>query len=145
MVSMALQLSRLPEMSLPELRQKWTEVFRSESPHPHNRTFMIQRIAHEVQLRRYGGLDEKAFRRLAEYVDEAPPRHGVQVLPGTVFVRRWGNEEHRVTALARGFEYKEVRYKSLTEVARVITGTHWSGPLFFGLTRHAAKRKGGWR
>lgn len=65
----------------------------------------------------------------------------VQVVPGTVLVREFDRREHRVTAQADGtFEYEGRRYKSLSAVARHITGTQWSGPLFFGITKNKPKR-----
>ena len=65
----------------------------------------------------------------------------VQVVPGTVLVREFDNREHRVTALADGgFEYEGRRFKSLSGVARHITGSQWSGPLFFGITKNKPTR-----
>jgi hypothetical protein len=150
MVSIAVQISRLPDMSLAQLRERWKEVFQTDSPNLQNREFLIQRIAHQLQLRRYGGLDEKSQIRLKGYVDETTRRERgetrvSQPLPGTVLIRTYQNEEHRVLVLHKGFEYQQVQYRSLTEVAKAITGTHCSGPLFFGLVRKVEAKKGGRR
>lgn len=127
-------------MNLAQLRDVWREVFQTESPIQQNRAFMIQRIAHQLQLRRYGGLDEVSQQRLKGYVDETTRRTREEVRivrprPGTVIVRQYKNEEHRVLVLPRGFEYRQIHYKSLSEVAKLITGNHCSGPMFFGLVR----------
>lgn len=149
MVSVAIQISRLPDMTLVQLRETWKEVFKTDSPSLQNRDFLIQRIAHQLQVRRYGGLDDKSQERLKGYVDETTRRLRAEAnisrpLPGTILVRNYQNEEHRVLVLHKGFEYRQVQYRSLTEVAKIITGTHCSGPLFFGLVRENRKpSKGG--
>jgi hypothetical protein len=56
-----------------------------------------------------------------------------RIKPGTRLIRQWDGQTHQVTVAEEGFEYKGERYKSLSEIARLITGTRWSGPLFFGL------------
>lgn len=144
MASVAVQISRLPDMGHAELLQKWKEIFSSECPCPQNRQFIIQRVAHQLQVRRYGHLDETARKRLAGYAEDVPQKvqseHKIsRPLPGTIIVRQYHNEEHRVVVLHRGFEYRDVQYNSLTEVAKVITGTHCSGPMFFGLARRPKK------
>ncbi len=140
MVSVAIQISRLPDLDLRDLSSSWRETFGSDSPHPNNRQYMIQRISHELQVRRYGGLDRIAQKRLAEFAEDTPQKilnekKIVRPLPGTVILRTWHGVEHRVVVLHRGFEYQNVQYHSLTEVAKVITGAHCSGPMFFGLSR----------
>ncbi len=144
MVSVAVQIARLPDASMGELREMWREIFSGDSPHPNNRQFMAQRIAHQLQVNRYGSLDELNRKRLSEHAEDLPYKvrseHRIsRPLPGTVIVRQWHGVEHRVVVLHRGFEYRHVQYNSLTEIARVITGAHWSGPLFFGLARRPAK------
>ncbi len=142
MVSLAVRISRLPDMSLPQLREAWREVFQTESPIQQNREFMIQRIAHQLQLRRYGGLDDLSQQRLKGYVNETSKRLRDEAkisrpMPGTVLARQYKGEEHRVLVLHHGFEYRQVQYRSLTDVAKAITGTHCSGPQFFGLVRES--------
>ena len=144
MVSVAVQIARLPDANMEELRHLWREVFGSASPHPNNRQFMSLRIAHQLQVNRYGSLDALNRKRLQDYAEDLPKKirseHRIsRPLPGTVIVRQWHGVEHRVMVLHRGFEYRDVQYNSLTEIAHVITGAHWSGPLFFGLARRPAK------
>lgn len=146
MASLAIQIARLPDHSMSDLRMLWREVFGFPCPHGNNRMFMMRRIAHAWQVKRYGGLSELDRKRLAAYVDETSRKTKgeykvVRPLPGTVIVRRWHEMEHRVTVLRSGFEYHNVRYNSLTEVARVITGAHQSGPLFFGLSRSSKAKR----
>jgi hypothetical protein len=140
MVTVTTQLARLPDMDHRQLRTLWREIFRETCPFKQNREFMIRRIAHQLQLRRYGGLDSTSRKRLDTFVDERTRRMReesriVRPSPGTVIVRQYKGEQHRVAVLMRGFEYRKIHYNSLTEVAKAITGTHCSGPMFFGLTR----------
>jgi len=142
-VSVAIKLSRLPSMNLTELKELWRETFQTEPLNSQNRQFMVQRIMYQLQVERYGGLDETGHKRLAAYVDETPKRvkgeHKIaRPLPGTIIVRQYRDKEHRVVVLHRGFEYRNVQYNSLTEVAKAITGSHCSGPMFFGLVRPKA-------
>ena len=62
------------------------------------------------------------------------------IKPGTRLIRQWDGETHHVTVCEQGFEYKSERYRSLSEIARLITGTRWSGPLFFGLKQQPKDR-----
>jgi hypothetical protein len=64
-----------------------------------------------------------------------------RIHPGTRLVREWQNQVHLVNVEAKGYEYRGVRYRSLSEIARLITGTRWSGPLFFGLKGKAENQK----
>ncbi|TKW61730.1 MAG: DUF2924 domain-containing protein [Blastochloris viridis] len=145
MTNVAVQISRLPTMSVRDLREAWKEAFQEDVPVKQNREFMIQRIAHQLQVRKYGGLDDQSQQRLKAYVDEAERLNkredGInRPLPGTILVRLYKGEEHRVQVLHRGFEYRQVQYRSLSDVAKTITGNHCSGPMFFGLVR--AKKAG---
>jgi hypothetical protein len=98
------------------------------------------KIAYQLQEAAFGGLAPATKRRL-EAIGAQQSKLGrratpqvFQFAPGTVLVREWGEREHRVTVTAEGrFSYEGQAFKSLTAVARHITGAHWSGPLFFGL------------
>jgi hypothetical protein len=104
-------------------------------------------LAYEVQAKLLGGLSaatRKRLRRLAErradsgHAARAAPR----LKPGTRLLREWQGETHHVTVLEEGFDYRGERHASLSVIARLITGTRWSGPLFFGL-RDTGKRHDG--
>jgi hypothetical protein len=132
------QVAMLPEMRSEELKQMWKSLCHSEPP-PHNRAFLVKRLAYRIQELAYGGLSEQTEKRLERLaVEEAQPEKRKmskeQLLPGTRLVREWKGVEHCCTALADGgFEYLGRRFGSLSAVANAITGTKWNGLLFFGM------------
>jgi hypothetical protein len=99
---------------------------------------MVRRLSYRLQEISYGGLpdDIKLQIQQAEHNQKPDKRHTRDLPPpGTMLVREWKGVEHQVKVLVDGFEYQKCKYKSLSEVATAITGTKWSGPLFFGLRR----------
>ena len=92
----------------------------------------------------YGGLSARGEAKLKELIEEedrrvrgkAPMRKGDRPIVGTRLIREWQGVEHCATVIDGGFEYQGRRYKSLSAIARAITGTRWNGPLFFGLRNH---------
>jgi hypothetical protein len=134
----------LPDKSICDLHKLWRQVFRTEPPPRSNHSFLVQRIAHQLQVDAYGGLALRDRKRLSRYLDGQNPRPDIQdpsrPLAGTILCREWRGTEHRVKVLPKGFEYNNVTYRSLTQIAKEITGTQWSGPVFFGLKRAGAKR-----
>jgi hypothetical protein len=99
---------------------------------------MIRTIAYRLQERAFGGLKpstQRVLDRIGASRSEAAlePTLKRRASAGTVLIREWRGVSHRVTVLDHDVVYRGRRYKSLSEVARTITGTHWSGPLFFGL------------
>jgi hypothetical protein len=136
--TLAARIAQLPDLSMPDLWALWDEHF-DERPNHHHRTWLESRLAYAIQARALGGL-KPATRRKLEAIGETGilpkqrQRDAHRLLPGTVLTRMHDDVEHRV--LVRGpndFEYQGQRFNSLSAVARHITGTHWSGPLFFGL------------
>ena len=100
-----------------------------------------------MQEQAYGGLSPAPRKRLSDLARkfEANPNAELsgapRIKPGTRLIRDWRGQSHRVTVLDNGYEYAGKRYSSLSKVARLITGTRWSGPLFFGLRgTHARER-----
>jgi hypothetical protein len=132
------EIQRVLTFDLAQLRQKWTALF-GESPSPHlGRVLMIRAIAYRMQEKAFGGLKPSTQRildRLCDGHGKAAQQRGPRMRAGagTVLIREWRGVRHRVTVLEQDVVYRGRRYKSLSEVARAITGTHWSGPLFFGL------------
>jgi len=130
-----------------ELRALWDELFDAPAPH-HNRAGLENRLAYRIQERAFGGLSPSARARLEKIgetgqVPNASERDADRLLPGSVLSRMYDGVEHRVVVRGdKHFEYDGCRYKSLSAIARKITGTQWSGPAFFGLRE--SKRKGGW-
>ena len=137
--SIAAQIADLGHLPMAELWVLWDRYFERRPDHP-NRTHVESRVAYKLQEEVHGGLAPQTRQRLeaigakhSKIKLRAKPRT-FSFAPGTVLLREWGEREHRVTVNADGhFEYEGHRFKSLTAVARHITGQHWSGPLFFGL------------
>ena len=131
-----------------ELKQQWRELFGTEPP-LYNRRFLESRLAYRIQELAYGGLKPETLERLAaiaEDFDGGDPsrrrRRTAQDRPiaGTRLIREWQGVEHCVTVHDEDFEYQGRPYKSLSAVARAITGTRWNGLVFFGLKNQRAAR-----
>ncbi|ARU21557.1 PTS fructose transporter subunit IIA [Ralstonia solanacearum] len=130
---------------MPELWKLWDRYF-SYRPAKPNRDFVESRIAYKLQEEAFGGLSPATRERLERIgashskIQKRSASREFNFVPGTVLLREWGEREHKVTVTADGaFEYEGKIFKSLTAVARHITGAHWSGPLFFGLTKGGAR------
>lgn len=138
--SVAAQIVNLGCLPMSELWVMWDRYFPRRPDYP-NRTHVESRLAYKIQEEAFGGLAPETRKRLeaigakhSKIKLRAKPRE-FDFAPGTVLLREWGERDHRVTVNADGrFEYEGNTFKSLTAVARHITGTHWSGPMFFGLT-----------
>ena len=122
-------------MSPAQLKDRWGEVENLASPHlppP-----LIRRLlAYRMQERRFGGLSATVVRELdrAGRNDAEPTsRRTVPLTPGARLVREWNGQTVSVEVRADGFWWKDLRWRSLSEIAGEVTGTHWSGPRFFGL------------
>ena len=134
------RLAALKAMSVKELKAEWQALF--DAPAPNNsRAFLESRLAYRIQELTYGGPDKQTRRLLDLLADEvegtltrktqiADPRKPVV---GTKLIREWDGVDHTVTVLKDGFDWGGQRYKSLSAVARAITGTRWNGYRFFGL------------
>ena len=140
------KVKELPRLRTPQLRELWQELF-AKPPHPKlRRDMMIPILAYQIQENAYGGLKastRKRLQKLAEDFDRSPNLElkVQQIKPGTKLIRHWQGRRHEVRAIEEGFDYLGKRYRSLSEVAREITGTRWSGPLFFGLKRARQSRE----
>ena len=132
-------------MAGPELRQLWGRLFDRPPPRHISRVLLRCALAHRLQERAEGGLNKATLKRLAQPVEsngtDAPSMSWTasQLKLGTRLVREWHGGTYQVTVLDDGFDYRGNRYRSLSEIARAITGTRWSGPQFFGLKNKAAK------
>lgn len=133
------RLVALNEMTYDALRIEWRRLYRQEPPKRVSRDLLILGVAWKIQEQAYGGLSATSKRRLAELArdldrDGDIARARIERLkPGAKLIREWQGESHRVTVLEEGFEWRGERWRSLSVIAREITGTHWSGPRFFGL------------
>src|SRR5216684_9063959 len=122
-----------------ELKERWRSLYGTEPPRKIHRSLLIPAIAYRMQENALGALKPSARRHLMRVARnaadgrQAPGYPSLSPKPGTVLVRDWGGITHQVKVLEDGILFRSKRYKSLSEVARIITGTRWSGPLFFGL------------
>ena len=143
------EIASLPALSKAELLTRWRERLKQPPPSHLNKPILVPLLAYKLQEQAYGGLKPTYKRRLRELAEsfERNPNRGTKTVsssprikPGTRLIRRWDGQTHQVTVADDGFEYKGERYKSLSVIARLITGTRWSGPLFFGLKQSQRNR-----
>ena len=131
-------IADLATLHIAELRHRWQEWFGEAPPRCQSGRVLRMLLAWRLQEQRFGGLSTTA-QRLLRNVSGLAATNPVNVAPalpkrGTLLTREWNGVVHRVQVLDRGFAYNGVIYTSLSEVARLITGTRWSGPRFFGLS-----------
>jgi hypothetical protein len=142
------RLAALKTTPTPKLKEQWRQLFDSEPP-AFNRRYLESRLAYRIQELAYGGLKPETVRRLEKLGEELDggskakrqTRADSRPISGTRLIREYQGVEHCVTVRDDDFEYQGRPYKSLSAIARVITGTPWSGPVFFGLKssgRHSA-------
>jgi DUF2924 family protein len=125
-------LAGLARASRDRLAEHWVEYFGAAAPPRTSRSLLIRAVAYKMQERALGGLSASTRRLLSS--DAPPPARRSRALrPGTVLVREWRGVGHQVTIIDRSVLYRGERYRSLSEVARRITGARWSGPRFFGI------------
>jgi hypothetical protein len=137
-------LEQLPTMDRKALLKLWRDVFDRVPSSALRRETLIPILAYRIQEKVFGGLKESTARKLRELVKEsAVGETSVQTTLrpkiGTRYVREHTGKLHEVTVLDVGYEYEGMTYRSLTEIAKIITGTKWSGPAFFGLNRKARR------
>jgi hypothetical protein len=141
-------LSRLTELNLGELRQQWRTLYKAEaSPHL-SRELLVRAVAYRMQEVALGGLrpgQQRQLRQIAQQfkqTGQATIRARPELKPGTRLVREWQGRTYEVLVLDGGFSWQNTHHRSLSAIARKITGTAWSGPLFFGLkpNRSATRR-----
>ena len=135
--SVLAQIAALQHKSMAELRVVWKELF-DQDPPPYGRKMLEGRIGYRLQELQLGGLSERARRKLDALADDLDPkaarrRNPGRPIAGTQLRREWKGIEHVVTVREHDFEYQGRPYRSLSAVARQITGTRWNGWLFFGL------------
>lgn len=148
MTSVVKQVMGLEAKPVEELQGLWRDLFHTEPP-PYPKAYLVPRLAYRLQELALGGLSEKAQKKLDALADQleagktgkSAPQAGDRLLAGTRLIREWRGERHTVTAVDGGFEHQGQRYKSLSAIARKITGTQWNGPLFFGM-RMSHQKKG---
>ncbi len=141
------RIADLEALSTPDLRLQWEHAFGRPAPKRTSRDLLLRAVTYHLQEQAKGGLSKVALRRLARLADangenSPPPPAAPRLKPGSRLVREWRGEAHQVTVLDDGFDYRGTRYTSLSRIARAITGTRWSGPLFFGLRKPGPRYNG---
>ena len=137
---MRAEVHEIEAMDRDQLRALWSRILADPVP-PRLSTPLMRRIlAFEVQARRHGGLGAKTRRALAKAAapDAAPRAPGLR--PGARLMREWYGVTHVVDVTDDGYRWNGTRYRSLSAIAREITGARWSGPRFFGLTASGGAR-----
>lgn len=138
------RLAELEQLSTQEMHRAWRRAWRKQPPTHLPRSLFLRLFAYRIQADAFGDLDKETMRMLERIArqraaGEKPivpavpnPRHG-RLKPGSLLVREHAGVLHRVTVMKEGFAWNGETYRSLSEVARRITGTSWNGPRFFGL------------
>ena len=143
------QLNSVTNLNRSELQRLWRDSYGSDPPQKISVLLMRQAIAHRLQVKHLGGLNFSTRRAFKRVLDEPNSPHaksrkiGTGVSNGTVLVREWHGAVHQVTVTETGVLYRGKLFRSLSEVAREITGTRWSGPSFFGLRKSSRKSNRG--
>ena len=133
------QLADLAELSQAQLKEEWTRRIGAPAPNISPELLRLG-LGYELQKRQFGGLSRESKSLLGRYgkASSQEPKATIPVprklTPGTRLVRDWHGDGHTVTVLENGFEYSGKTWRSLTAIAKAITGSHWNGPRFFGLT-----------
>lgn len=133
------EIVELSDRPVGELRKAWVERFQEKAPAIRSSDILLRMFAWRVQAEQFGRLDTKSVRHLRQ-IASVLERNGAyepqirrDVSPGVVLIREWKGIAHKVTVTPNGFRYQDRHYRSLSDIARTITGTRWSGPRFFGL------------
>jgi hypothetical protein len=140
-------IAALPTLLAQELRVAWRGLRCGDPTARSSRDLMLREIAYKMQERAHGGLAPAIRRRLRALAAEVEAKGAaalataILLKPGTRLLREWGGRTYTVIVLDDGFESEGERYQSLTQIARRITGAHWSGPRFFGLRKAAARHE----
>ena len=145
--ALEVEIARLRDLDVAELRTRWHAVFRQRPPPHLPRHLLFRALAYRLQADHLGDLDSESRGLLDR--PESPEkagqqavdlgRHNADLRPGTVLGREWNGQMHRVAVLADGFAWNGKTYPSLSKVAVAITGTRWNGPRFFGLRGNSSK------
>ena len=135
------EVAALPKRSTKDLNVLWRKYFDSDPPQA-GKNYLVRRLAYRIQELSLGGLSPSADQLLDTLVGSTEKKSGLKqpvsdntLTPGTRLIREWNGMEHFVTVMDQGFEYQGRKFRSLSAVAKAITGTHWSGPAFFGMKR----------
>lgn len=133
-------LDDLDTLDREDLASAWRELHGKAPPPKMSKVFIRRVLAFEIQARHHGGLSKSALKDLGKApVVKASGQATPALKPGGRLLREWNGVTHVIDVTEGGFYWKGERYRSLSVIARTITGAHWSGPRFFGLTKEAGK------
>ena len=140
------RLAALDRLALPALRAEWAAAFGRPAPARLGRDLLARALAHRLQAQGWGGLKPAARRRLERLAADLQvgqpirPSPAARLTPGVRLLREWSGETHVVDVLENGFAWRGETHRSLSAIARAITGARWSGPRFFGLAAAGDRR-----
>jgi len=143
------EIDELQEATSANLKWRWRALYGSEVPRRISRDLMIRALAYRIQEKTLGGLKPSTRQLLTKVAADASARRPIEVAPepsikpGTVLLREWHGTQHQVIVREDGLVFNGKQYKSLSQVAYRITGTKWSGPLFFGLKANSQEQTNG--
>ena len=137
--AIAAEVAALALLTHQELRLAWRRHYKTDPPKFLNRNVIELGVAWKIQERAFGGLGAATKRQVDALADELEAKYdiakpkGLELRPGARLIRDWHGETHDVLVTEDGFHWRGRNWRSLTLIAKEITGTHWSGPRFFGL------------
>jgi hypothetical protein len=141
--AIAAEIERLAGLPLKELKAAWAALFRRHAPKGLWRDLLLRTMAWRIQEKAFGGHDKVTLRLLQAFGQKrAGDKRCQRLKAGTLLVREFGGARHTVTIVPEGFVWQEKTYSSLSAVARLITGTNWNGPRFFGLREDEGRKDG---
>jgi len=148
--SVLAQIANLAQLPMADIKTLWKSLFGEDAP-THNRQFLERRIAYRLQEMAFSKIDrgmiERNLRRIHSILNSGknPKRdRDIRMMPGTLLAREYQGRHYQVAATADGqYAFEGRIYQSLSRIAKEITGTAWSGPVFFGLKSSAVKKAAG--
>ncbi len=132
------EIASLGDLPRSDLIRRWKALYDTDPPRGISRTLLSLAVAYQIQASHYGGLVPLLQRRLVDAAEGKRVTIRVDLSAGTRLVREWNGETHVVDVVDGGYRWKDKTYRSLSAVARQITGARWSGPRFFGLDERGA-------
>jgi hypothetical protein len=133
------KIAALQSIEIARLKAHWRDLYGTQAPARFSRDLLLSAVAYRMQEQVLGGLKPSTRRLFQRVAAAAHARRPLRLAPlrtlesGTILIREWNGVKHKVVVLQDGFSFRGQHYRSLSAVARLITGSHWSGPLFFGL------------
>ena len=143
-LNIAAEIARLDHLAIDALREEWRRLHQTPPSKRLSRDMLLRGITYNLQENAFGGLSKSLLGKLQGAGSENDDTSSVKrrprtsFKPGTRLVREWHDVTHTVVILADGVEWRGQKYRSLSVVAQMITGAHWSGPRFFGLTARSS-------